>query len=814
MIPTVRVLSDPFKNARLYYVLEPLLPSEIKFKGPFKKKLEDILQVTREWSEKARITQSLLIYRTYHEHLLGNIEGLKGKQFIFLPATSMDITVSRGEIAPREVCCDVFSDRFRLSNDIIRTIIDLNQKEGWNCFDDFHFMAVSHVLIPFHVTPDFKIRHSLEAVVEQTNTDMEKLGKEARWGATEKSTEYSFRAENSRFGPYLFDSSIAKEIYGKKIGFLVERFRKGLPVEEEDRKLLERLFADRICSITQKDINRQIEDHCCFNSYITAFAYKTIIEKLGIMPVLYARNSHLSSKIFGKLELIGIEQDSWAKGGVMKNADLSKLGESDPRALDFLKQRLYVFFEDKIEYGETKPEHMAAPSIVKTDSEVEIKTKPKLCIFCDRLRCRYVDRCRYEKDAEEKGRRFDRQVKNCVYDFSQNRFTKQDVRKVVEEFGLGLDIDELYEELRFKTVKVKWFDNEKRKFVIRNANEFDLLVEDAANEGYTIADIPLDIAVLNSKFDEDINLLKKGEYLSTSWVKFSNGMEIMPLDVLGLARQNPKIDSAREEAVKYMVRGSEFASKCHIGRLIAKMDKARFNLDYENYFAAVGTARHKLANQRPWIDYMGKKGLHVAQYCEQLIVADYLGNKVKGHGDGFFEMAGNGKKYMFVLDYKRARKGAYEKPAYVLQLLQYAEGIKQMTNMEYDGTVLCFVKRFFHAEPEGESWPEYSLFFVPNGNEDEISLEEITYCKGKFRKQRIQGVSELIESSIDMQKRLLNDEKFFWKYVSYASNSLCCNKKTIPQFRDCFSKEICEFLREKVRRNESVREYFLPGVEL
>jgi hypothetical protein len=523
--------------------------------------------------------------------------------------------------------------------------------------------------------------------------------------------------------------------------------------------------------------------------------------------VIYARKSNFSSSIIGKLRFLGTEPDKWGKKGIMKNSDLSRLGESDPSALDFLKQRLYVFFEEKVEYRESEPEHLDIPEIPEISSDVEIRTKPQPCIFCDRIKCRYTERCRYEKDAEEKGKKFEKKIKKCTYDFSQNRFTRDDVREMAEALQLDENPDELYEQLLFKPVKVKYYDPEKRTFVIREANEFDLLVEDAVNEGYTFADIMLDGAILNSKFDEDIHLLRHRKYLSTSWVKFSQGMKIKPL----------KVD-AKKEIANFQVRGSEFASRCHIGRLIAKMDKQKFNIGYENYYAVVGTARHKLANERPWLDYLGKRDLHVAEYCEQVVAGDFLGRVSKGHGDGFFEMAGNGKKYMLVLDYKRARKGAYEKPAYLLQLLQYGKSIQQMLGREYDGMVLCLVKRFFHGEYGGENWPEYSLFFVPKRGEDEIALTEITYDeqKGRFRKnQRISGMDKIIENSVCIQKRLLDEPKFFWRYITLAADcKMCCNKDTVPQFRECFNREICEILREKVRNRESIRKYFLEGVEL
>jgi hypothetical protein len=821
MMPTVRVVSDPLKNARLYFALEPLLPDKIAFEGPQKNILSEILEVTREWSENTQITGSLLLYRAYHRNLRSGISRLRGKQLIFLPGSSMDMTVQRGEIVPKEIFSDPFTDMFRLTDDLIITNIELNQQDGWNCFDDFHYVAVNHVIQPFHITREFKAEHSLADIVNATNAEMEELGKNARWGATERSLEFSFKEENSRFGSYLYDSEKAKEIYGKKIAHLTEKFRKGIPIDESDKELLFRLFktGEGIEAATQKSIDKLIQSHCYFNTYITALAYKTILDELGITePVFYSRNSNASALIFKKLELMGVKLDKWAKGGVMKNAHLSQMAESDPRALQFLKQRLYLFFEDKLEYEETKPEILQSPRIPSYSEDVPIKKRPGLCIYCDRLRCKFVERCTYEKEKEKTGDKFEKKIKNCMYGYAQNRFTKADVAELKEEFKLEKTVDELYEELRFQDVQIRYYDIEQKKFVTRTVNEFDLLAEDATSEGYTIADIMLDQEILESSFDEEIKLLKRGQYLSTSWVKFSSGMKIEPLNVLELARNNSNNKISAEEAARFAVRGSEFGSKCHIGRLISKMKKDMFNVPYLNFYSVVGSARHKLSNQRPWVDYLGKKDLHVVQYCEQLVLGDISGRKVKGHGDGFFEMTGRGKKYLLVQDYKRAKKGAYEKPAYILQLVQYATAVQQMTGREYDGVILCLTKRFFHGEPGGESWPEYSLFFIPKGGEDEVTLTETIYDeeKGKLLKnQKISGVSNIVENNVAIQQRLLHDPRFFWEYCSFAAScGLCHNKKTIPQFRDCFNREICDIVKEKVRNNEPLEDYFHLGLNI
>ncbi|MBW3012509.1 hypothetical protein KY311_04950 [Candidatus Woesearchaeota archaeon] len=84
-IHTGRRLSDPLKNARLFYVLEPFLPEDIDFGQHNRTEMEHILELTKEWKDHKNVVANLILYRTYHEKLLRELERLKGRNIIFIP---------------------------------------------------------------------------------------------------------------------------------------------------------------------------------------------------------------------------------------------------------------------------------------------------------------------------------------------------------------------------------------------------------------------------------------------------------------------------------------------------------------------------------------------------------------------------------------------------------------------------------------------------------------------------------------------------------------------------------------------------------
>ncbi|MBW3012510.1 hypothetical protein KY311_04955, partial [Candidatus Woesearchaeota archaeon] len=659
-------------------------------------------------------------------------------------------------------------------------------------FDEFHYIPVSPVVLPFHVTREFSAMHSLEDVVDETNNGMELSGNNARMGATEKTLEGGFKLGTSLFSDLLFDSKRAVVVYGKKIKKHVDDFRKGAKhIDKKDTEELHRLFGteEHVRAATHNDVDQLIRNHCYFNSYIMALAMDTICDVLGVQkPVVFSRKTCYAFRdIMSKLPRIGGRQlDNWGKGISSQNKQ-TMLGECDSFSLGKLRGRLLNHFIELREKGQAAERKYEAPSVKRPKIEVELETRPWICKKYPYYRCEYAEACDNMEQASKP---------YCIDDFVKNRFTRADVEKLVQQLGLEADVDELFDDLRFKRIKVKGAS--------RAANEEELLRQDCFDEGYSFGNIELDRKMLNSCPDFDIYLFLGGRIHTRSWIEFRGKKRLKPLPV-----------ADRDSA--YQIRGSEFANKCHIARLISKMDNSKFPKHVlENRYAVVGTTRHKMANQRPWLEYMGRGEMHMAQYCEKQVVYRHeTGITVKGHSDSFFTLLGPEGCDLFIADYKRAKKGAYEKPAYILQLLLYAKGAEQALGRKFEGYVLNLIKRFFHGQPGEDNFPEYSLIYVPAGGESEISLNEFTLNKGRVTQSRLYGIDDLLMSSYEIQKMLLESKEFFFEYASkMAHKRQCRNTDAMPDFQDCFCVEECKMLKQAMRDNEDLRKYFLEGVDM
>ena len=792
-IHTGRILADPLKNARLYYILEPFLPEKIDF-GTYKnKKMNEIFETTKEWANNPHIIASLILYRQYHSVLKENLESLKGKKIIFIPGGSIDKTVVTGSYKPNMIFHDAFSERFRLTDEIIKSYAKLNEEHGWNLFEQYHYIPISPVILPFHITIEFKAKHSLENVVEETNNFMSHTGMSARIGATEKSLDSGFAAGTSVFSDMLFDSTRAKSVYGKKIKHFIEDYRKGAKhLDKKSVDELNRLFGshEAIMSSKDTDVETLIEDHCYFNSFLLAASLNTICEILDLKePTVFSRKTcYALSDVMSKVERIGNRKiDNFGKGTSPKNKETA-LAECDPYAQSKLRGRLLNDFIEQQKKGTAFACEYDIPTIAKAKKEVELDKRPFTCTKYPYYRCEYADACD-EMTFEQRA--------GCLDDFVNNRFTKKDVEKLVSTLGLKVSPDELFEDLRFKKIKVKGSD--------KPVSEERLLRDDAYQEGYSFGNIILDRKMLNSCPDENIHMFKDGLILTRSWVEFRGSKKLEPL----------KIDDRNSN---YQIRASEFSNKCHIARLIAKMDKDKFPKHVpENKYSVVGTARHKMANQRPWLNYLGKEEMHMAEYAEKQIAYNHNGIVVLGHSDGLFTLSGKNENYITVVDYKRAKKGSYEKPAYIIQTLLYGKGAEQALQANYDGYVSILIKRFFHGQPGEDNFPEYHMMFVPKGGENEVSIDEFIFDdeKDEIIQARLFGLDEILMNSCEIQKRLLEDKKFFFKYATKMAGKKECHDKEQPvDFRDCFCIEHCRMLKDAMRKDEDLRKYFLEGVSV
>jgi hypothetical protein len=827
-VPTVRVLADPTKHARLWHTLEPLLPKPILKENHMAKIASKVLETAKKWAQK-RIVGSLDIYNNYHKFLSQQLPALAGKYFIFTTGNSVDLTDPGSGWSPRRTGLDYAAESSRLSTEISNVVRYLHDRYEWNMFDDVHFVYVNHVICPFHITREFKVAHSLEDAVNKANDAMAGEGADARFGSTTKDPlNEDFKQGISLFRDTLYDSTRAKNVYGGRIEKLIE-LHKNNPHDKRirgaDKKLLYRLFDDDegIRATKGKDIGQAFNKDCYFNRWLTANAYASVAKALNLdkLRIYSTRGDYSDSILSITSRLTGLELDRFGENkGIMRNAKNSVIGECDISALDKLAGRLKSLWENKLaREGKRLPDKkgvVLSNYVLQTGSSIAAGAEKAAC--CPELRfwrCSQKSKCDCSK--EQTGKRLDK----CAVDFVKNNFTKEDVGKMLASRDGGSfnlkEIEEKYEELRFKQeIKVKGID--------KPISELELLADDCYKQGYSFSFVEFDRQVLNSPTDELVHkIAEKGIHHTRSWLGFKLGKYVLPLP---LPNQQPR---------EYQLRASGFTNHCHLSRIIGKLDAEKLKSLPEgskilpNKYSVIGTARHKLANQRPWGSYLRETNSQqpkIWDYCEKEIFCGIENTDRKpgepdkivlsGHGDALFLMTdGNpDKDIVLVTDYKRGKRGAYEKPAFVLRGIIYAKGAENALGRQFKGgTVVHLVKRFFHGEEGEDLFPKYYLGYASPQDYDSIALEEFDFAAKKF--VRMSGLANLVMSTYRTEKMLVNDGKALLAYKFQAKNFGMCYDKEMPkEFRQCFNSDVCKLIAKLASKQADIKKYFLDGVVL
>ena len=825
-IPTVRILADPTKHARLWRVLEPMFNSRLLRERHQSENAKKMTGTTVRWAQDERIVGALKIYNIYHSLLAQNLSRLADKRIIFTTGNSIDFTDPACGFKPKRSGLDYAAESSKLSTEIANVVKYLNHKFGWDMFDDLHFIYMNHVICPFHVTRDFRLAHSLEDIVEQTNQTAAQLGISARFGDTIKNPgNERFKQGISFFRDTLVDSSRAKEVDGGKTGRLVEIFNydpDDKRLRSSDRKYLIRLFKtkENIASTTSRDIELAFERDCYFNRLVMANAYLSVVEQCSIAkPMIYAARGDFANDIFDIVSRLYLQKhgkklviDKFGEQkGIMKNTKQSLLGECDPSALDRLAGKLKSLWAEKTGRQAIKIQDAQLKNyLVPASRTIPPGGKIECCSALPFLRCSQKQDC--DSKREQTGKRLEK----CAVDFARNNFTREDVAKMLaaREGNVNLSkLNETYEQLRFKTLKVKGFD--------RPVSELELLQDDCNKQGYSFGFVELDNKLLNFGKDERIyEINENGLHEGRSWVGFKQQLEakILPLKI----NEQPQKE--------WQVRASQFANSCHIARILAKIDEQKLANEEEilpNKYSIIGIVRHRLSDQRPWADYLreaAKEQLPIWDYCEREIFCE-IANKnrqkgepdrlvVSGHGDAFFLMTNSKPEQdmVVVTDYKRGKKGAYEKPAYIMQGMIYAKGAEAAAGREFaGGAIVNLIKRFFHGEEGGDSFPEYYLGRATPQSYDSIKLQEVDF--GQKRIIAAQGVEQIVSSSYRTEKLLLGSRQALANYALLARELKLCYDSEMPkEFRQCFNKDACALIRRLAAKGQDVRKYFLDGV--
>lgn len=825
-VPTVRILADPTKHARvLHTLLGILLPEKLLMEQYKRNKFLKMHETTKEWEKIARIVGPLNRYKIYHGLLAEELPQLAGKNIIFTTGHSVDITDPASGFLPRRTGVDFASESSRLSTEIINVARYLHERYGWNDFDNFHFVYVSPLVLPFKVTPDFKAVHSLEDVVERTERELESREIHSGFGSTTKDPLHEdFKESVFMFRETLFDAGRANAVYSKPLAKSIEDYKKNPELLSPSKKqLIYRLLDsdEKIRKATMDDIREIFSDACYFNRLLMANAYITIAQKTAITKLrLYATHTSYSHDIFemavrvANKNNIALELDDFGKqGGPMKNAKNSVLGECDPSALAKLSGKIYAISEEQQEQRQKKiPGRRKTPRfrsyLMQTARGLDASKKPELCPELSLWRCSRKQECDCVRERSKGKARLEK----CAVDFANNNFTREDVAKMLAASDGHVDLkalDETYESLLFKKVRVEGIE--------QPVSELELLKEDCRKQGNSFGSVELDAKILSAGKNERIyEVAKRKIHKGRAWIVFRGDRKLEPLAI--------PILQPRE----YSLRASEFSNKCHIARIIANMDEQKLSQEMEilpNKYAVVGTTQHKLSNQRPWQDYLRESGwnkLPVWDYCEREIFCEIENPDrrkgdprkfvVSGHGDAFFTLAGSSSdcRSAFILDFKRGKRGAYEKPAYILQGMLYAKGAEAATGCRFDSSVISLRKRFFHGTEGKKTFPKYFVGFASPESYEFITLTEVDFGRQNFSK--ISGVEAIAASDYRTKKLLLYEPRAFQKYAELAASlKLCYNERMPADFRRCFNANRCSNLLSMAEKGADITRFLLDG---
>ncbi|MBI2545079.1 MAG: hypothetical protein HYW22_00565 [Candidatus Aenigmarchaeota archaeon] len=130
----------------------------------------------------------------------------------------------------------------------------------------------------------------------------------------------------------------------------------------------------------------------------------------------------------------------------------------------------------------------------------------------------------------------------------------------------------------------------------------------------------------------------------------------------------------------YHIRGSEFVSRSHLGRLVGKM---RFPVSFPDHYRDAGIAIDAVVTHQDHDDYVHNQTLsnpmNRNEYCQKEVFADIGGLVFMGHIDVSLRMGDT----LVLLDVKRA---AQSNPGHKKQLLSYALAVDRAG--EFDDYVL------------------------------------------------------------------------------------------------------------------------------
>ncbi|MFH0869003.1 MAG: hypothetical protein V1839_02125 [archaeon] len=321
-----KTLTHAGKIGRHNFVLEYLVPMRFEpvAHGAYnKKEVANYFALAKLFEEKKNVTAALDSYRIYNKLLPNYLERFSGRKVILIPGVSPDLGVER----PEYVGHDIFSERFRLTTEMLRVVNELAadfKKNGVapKTLENYLIVPAS----PFLFMGEFKkesgsyyLRHPFTEIFKEVNRELAESGSKQRVNENvllEKRLGVHIDGQKgaSQASDLLYDPNAAKRA-------LID---------------YDRLSPDEVWFA-----KHEIEYCTYINRQVLASALGTVFEKLKKPICVFAKKTSYVFDIlhFAKgldFKMVGGEQ------GPLRNADITPFGECDPSAMRVLKGEMYV----------------------------------------------------------------------------------------------------------------------------------------------------------------------------------------------------------------------------------------------------------------------------------------------------------------------------------------------------------------------------------------------------------------------------------------------------------------------------------------
>jgi hypothetical protein len=260
-------------------------------------------------------------------------------------------------------------------------------------------------------------------------------------------------------------------------------------------------------------------------------------------------------------------------------------------------------------------------------------------------------------------------------------------------------------------------------------------------------------------------------------------------------------------------------SNCPLAALLSKLDHAKLPEEILPHIAALeGTARHRLALQRPWRNYQGRGEIPIFSYAERDVFVPFPNVHPQPGEQSNIVVAGrldaalclhNGNPtddVLVILDYKRAR---HIRPTFEIQERLYRLGVEHVLGRKFKRAVLIIAHNPVFAEEDELHFPIYNIVL------DTEDRGAWTFDLDCFQEQPFSTLAEYATHQYQFQRKLL-DRRVFLQYLAKArSTEGCCFQPKKPG--TCghpFAAPLCTLATTLVQKGKDLRTYLLDGMTI